>query len=64
MSQCANRILNALPQDVIGGIEPHHQPVKLSFTEVAAETDKPIAEVSFHFSGVALDWIRRNALGR
>ncbi|MGY3505147.1 hypothetical protein [Bradyrhizobium sp. USDA 4471] len=66
MSQYANRILDALPQDVIAGIEPRHQPVKLSFTDMTAETDQLRAEVYFHFSGsgVALDWIGRNALGR
>lgn len=40
MSQYARRILSALPQDVIAVIEPHLQPVKLSFAEVVAETDQ------------------------
>lgn len=64
MSQCANRILNALPQDVFAGSEPRHQPVKRSCAEVAAEADQSMAEVYFHFSGAARDWVGRNALGR
>ncbi|GAA0021878.1 hypothetical protein JOE51_004192 [Bradyrhizobium japonicum] len=39
MSQCANRILNALPQEVFAGINPHLQLVKLFFEEVVAETN-------------------------
>ena len=64
MSQCANRILNALPQEVFAGIEPHLQPVKLSFAEVVDETDQSIAQVYVPFSGVVVDWIGRYALGR
>lgn len=64
MSQCANRILNALPQEVLAGIEPHLKPVKLSFTEVVAEIDQSIAQVYVPFIGVVVDWIERHALGR
>jgi hypothetical protein len=59
-SQCANRTLYALSLEVFAGIRPHLQPVKLSF----AEADQAMAEVYFPFSGVAVDWIRRHALGR
>ena len=52
MSQCANRILDALPQKVFAAIEPHLQLVKLSFAEVVAETDQSITQVYFPFSGV------------
>ena len=61
MSQCANRILNALPQEVFAGIEPHLHPV--SFAELIAPTDQSIAQVYFPFSGLVVGWIRRRALG-
>lgn len=64
MSQCANGLLNALPQDVLAGIESRFRPVKLTSAEVAAETDRSTARVYFPLSGVALDWIGRYALGR
>jgi CRP-like cAMP-binding protein len=52
MPQSANRILNALPQEVFAAIQPHLKPVKLSFAEVIAETDQSITQVYFPFSGV------------
>jgi hypothetical protein len=64
ISQCANRTLYALSLEVFAGIKPHLQPVKLSFAEGVVEADQSIAEVYFPFSGVAVDWIRRHALGR
>ena len=64
MSRCANRILNALSQEVFAAIKPHLQPVKLSFAGVVAETDQSITQVYFPFSGVVVDWIRRHALDR
>lgn len=64
MSHCANRTLDARPQEVFAGIKPHLQPAKLSFAEVVAETDQSIAQVYFPFSRMVVDWIRRHALGR
>ena len=52
MPQSANRILNALPQEVFATIQPQLKPVKLSFAEVIAETDQSITQVYFPFSGV------------
>ena len=63
MSQCANRILKALTQEVFAGIKPHLQPVKLSFAEVVVETGQSVAKVCVPFSGLVVDWNGRHALG-
>jgi hypothetical protein len=47
MSQCPNRTLNAVPQEVLAAIKPHLKPVKLSFAEVVAETDQSIRQVYY-----------------
>lgn len=60
MSQCPN----VFPRDVLARIESRLRPVRLSSADVAAETDRSTAKVYFPFSDVALDWIRRYALGR
>ena len=57
MSQCANCILNPLPQEAFAGIEPHLQPGKLAFAEVVDGTDQSIAQVYVPFSDVVVDWI-------
>jgi hypothetical protein len=43
MSECANRMLNAVPQNFFASIEPHLEPVKLSFAELVVETDQSAA---------------------
>lgn len=52
MSRYPNRILDALPKEVLAAVKPHLQPVNLSFAEVIAETDHAITQVYFPFSGV------------
>jgi CRP-like cAMP-binding protein len=52
MSQSANRILNALPQNIFAAMESHLRPVTLAFGDVVAETNEPIVKVYFPVSGV------------
>lgn len=52
MPQSLNRILNSLPPEVFAAMMPHLQPVKLSFSDVVAETNETITQVYFPFSGV------------
>jgi hypothetical protein len=52
MPQSANRILNALPQNIFAAIEPHLRNETLAFGDVVAETGVPIRNVYFPFTGV------------
>src|SRR6476646_9752168 len=52
MPQHPNRILNALPQNIFAAVQPHLNPVELTFGDIVAETDQPIERVYFPHSGV------------
>ena len=52
MAQSANRILNALPQNIFAAMEPHFRLVTLTFGDIIADTGASVAKVYFPFSGV------------
>jgi CRP-like cAMP-binding protein len=52
MPQSLNLLLASLPHNVFAAMEPHLRPVTLAFGDVIAETDQPISQVYFPFSGV------------
>jgi hypothetical protein len=52
MAQSANRILNALPQNIFAALQPHLRMVHLSFGEVVAEPELPVSLVYFPHMGV------------
>jgi len=52
MPQSENRVLNALPQNIFAAIETHLKSIDLEFGDVVAETDHPISDVYFPYSGV------------
>ena len=52
MSQSQNRILNALPQNIFAGTQPHLKLVDLKFGSVVAENNQRVEQVYFPHSGV------------
>ena len=52
MPQSPNRILNALPQNIFAGLEPHLRNVTLAFGDVVADPGEPVRDVYFPFAGV------------
>ena len=52
MAQSANRILNALSQNIFAAMEPHFRLVTLTFGDIIADTGASVAKVYFPFSGV------------
>jgi CRP-like cAMP-binding protein len=52
MAQSHNRILNALPQNILAAMQPHLKLVNLDFGMVVAETGQPIERVYFPHLGV------------
>jgi DNA-binding MarR family transcriptional regulator len=45
-------LLASVPQNIFAAMEPHLKPLTLAFGDVVAETDKPVRDVIFPFSGV------------
>jgi CRP-like cAMP-binding protein len=52
MPQSRNRLLASLPPNVFAAVESHLRPVSLAFGDVIAETERPIEQVYFPYSGV------------
>jgi CRP-like cAMP-binding protein len=52
MSQSANSILNALPQNIFAAMERHLSNVTLPFGEIVAETGESVTKVYFPLTGV------------
>jgi CRP-like cAMP-binding protein len=52
MPQSPNLLLASLPQNIFAAMEPHFQRVTMNFGDVIAQTDRPITQVYFPFSGV------------
>jgi CRP-like cAMP-binding protein len=52
MPQSQNRLLASLPPNVFAAMETHLRPVSLAFGDVIAETERPIEQVYFPYSGV------------
>src|SRR3954454_15168597 len=52
LSQSPNRLLASLSQNIFAAMEPHLRHVTLAFGDVISQTDQPINQVYFPFSGV------------
>ena len=52
MPHSANRILNSLPQNILGAVEPHLKNVQLSFADVLAASGQTIDRVYFPTGGI------------
>jgi hypothetical protein len=51
-AQSPNRLLSALPQNIFVAMAPDLQRVKLVFGDEISQTNQPISQVYFPFSGV------------
>jgi CRP-like cAMP-binding protein len=52
VSQSSNRILNALPQEVVAALQPHLKVVDLTFGEVISEAEQHVSKVYFPHLGI------------